>query len=563
MDLLYPVILVSSLIFVHELGHFLFAKAFGVKVLTFSLGFGPKVLKLRGRETEYCISLLPLGGYVKMLEATKTDVVLPEDRKRTFESLPVFRRIVIVLAGPIMNLIFPVLLYFAVFIGNGPFLPPTIGIVLPHHPADGKLRPGDRIMAIDGQQVATFEEVKRIISASPAKTLKLTVFRDNRHVDVEVTTEESVEHRELDTKRRELDITQRLGTIGIQPSAPAAVIGVSNPDSPAYRAGLRTFDVITHVGGVPVRRFMDLTSALSDNAGETLPVTYMRPVGVPGALGGLADMAVFESGVVALTPDPAGTTVFERTGIELADLYLAIVPPDSYLYNAGLRPGDKILRLDDQEVPAWSTFCERVLSAPDKEHRLDYQSARDGKVRSGKFQIRREDYVDDHGQAVSRYVIPMQHWIPLAPDDRVEHPMPIRYAFQKAVQETVDVTHFTLVCIVRLLQGRLSLDSLSGPITIFEIAGEEGRKGPDNFVWVMALLSINLGLLNLLPIPVLDGGHLLFFAIEGALRKPLPLRSREIAHIIGMAILFGLMAIAFRNDVQRRDVMRDQIGQNG
>jgi regulator of sigma E protease len=562
MDLLYPVILVSSLIFVHELGHFLFAKAFGVKVLTFSLGFGPKVLKLRGRETEYCVSLLPLGGYVKMLEASKSDVVLPEDRKRTFESLPVFKRIVIVIAGPVMNLIFPVLLYFAVFVGNGPLLPPTIGIVLPNHPADGKLRPGDRIMSIDGQEVATFDEVKRIISSNPAKTLKFTVFRDNRHVDVEVTTEETIERREIDVKRRDLDISQRLGTVGIQPSAPAAVIGVANPDSPAYRAGLRTFDIITNVGGMPVRRFMDLTRAISENAGETLPVTYLRPVTVPDALGGLADMAVFESGVVALTPDPSGSTLFERTGVELADLYLAIVPQDSYLYKAGLRPGDKILKLDGADVPAWSTFCERVLAAPDKEHRLDYQSARDGRERSGTFQIRREDFIDERGQAVSRYVVPMQHWIPLAPEESVDHPTPIRYAFQKAIEETVDVTRFTLVCIVRLLQGRLSLDSLSGPITIFQIAGEEGRKGPDNFVWVMALLSINLGLLNLLPIPVLDGGHLMFFAIEGMLRRPLPLRAREVAHIIGMAILFGLMAIAFRNDVQRRDVIRGQIGAN-
>jgi regulator of sigma E protease len=562
MDLLYPVILVSSLIFVHELGHFLFAKAFGVKVLTFSLGFGPKVLKLRGRETEYCISLLPLGGYVKMLEASKSDVVLPEDRKRTFESLPVFKRIVIVIAGPVMNLIFPVLLYFAVFVGNGPLLPPTIGIVLPNHPADGKLRPGDRIMSIDGHEVATFDEVKRIISSNPAKTLKFTVFRDNRHIDVEVTTEETIERREIDVKRRDLDISQRLGTVGIQPSAPAAVIGVANPDSPAYRAGLRTFDIITNVGGMPVRRFMDLTRAISENAGETLPVTYLRPVTVPDALGGLADMAVFESGVVALTPDPSGSTLFERTGVELADLYLAIVPQDSYLYKAGLRPGDKILKLDGADVPAWSTFCERVLAAPDKEHRLDYQSARDGRERSGTFQIRREDFIDERGQAVSRYVVPMQHWIPLAPEEAVDHPTPIRYAFQKAIEETVDVTRFTLVCIVRLLQGRLSLDSLSGPITIFQIAGEEGRKGPDNFVWVMALLSINLGLLNLLPIPVLDGGHLMFFAIEGMLRRPLPLRAREVAHIIGMAILFGLMAIAFRNDVQRRDVIRGQIGAN-
>jgi regulator of sigma E protease len=416
-------------------------------------------------------------------------------------------------------------------------------------------------MSIDGHEVGTFDEVKRIIGSSPAKLLKLTVFRDNRHVDVEVTTEETVERREIDVKQRELDITQRYGTIGIQPSAPAAVIGVPNPDSPAYRAGLRTFDVITNVGGMPVRRFMDLTSALSENAGETLPVTYLRPVGVPDALGGLADMAVFESGVVALTPDPSGSTLFERAGIELADLYLSIVPQDSYLYRAGLRPGDKILRLNDEEVPAWSTFCERVLSAPDKSHRLDFQAARDGRVRSGTFQIRREDFVDEHGQAFFRYVIPMQHWIPLAADERVEHPAPVRYALEKAIEETVNVTRFTLVGIVRLLQGRLSWKSLSGPIAIFEVAGEEGRKGADYFIWVMALLSINLGLLNLLPIPVLDGGHFMFFAIEGVLRKPLPLRTREIAHIIGMAILFCLMAMAFKNDVEKRwDVIRGQIG---
>lgn len=561
MNLLYFVILVSSLIFVHELGHFLFAKAFGVKVLTFSLGFGPKVLKLRGRETEYCVSLLPLGGYVKMLEASKTDVVLPEDRKRTFESLPVLKRIIIVLAGPVMNLIFPVLLYFAVFVGDGPFLPPTIGIVLPNHPADGKLRPGDRIMSIDGQEVGTFDEMKRIIAASPGKTLKLKVFRDNRHVDVEITAEETIEHHEVDVTQRELDITQRVGTLGIQPSAPAAVIGVPNPDSPAYRAGLRTFDVITNVGGMPVRRFMDLTNALSENAGETLPVTYLRPVNVPDALGGLADMAVFESGVVALTPDPAGSSLFERAGIELADLYLAIVPPDSYLYKAGVRPGDKILRLDEEAVPAWYTFLERVKAARDKQHRLDFQAARDGRVRTGSFQMRREDYRSEGGEVSSRYIFPQQHWIPIAADERVEHPTPIRYAFTKAVEETVEVTRFTLVCLVRLMQGRLSLKTLSGPIAIYEVAGEEGRKGADYFVWVMALLSINLGLLNLLPIPVLDGGHLMFFAIEGVLRKPLPLRTREIAHIVGMALLFGLMALAFKNDVEKRwDVIRGQIG---
>ena len=553
MDLLYFIILTSSLIFVHELGHFMLAKAFGVKVLTFSLGFGPKILRFRGRETEYCIGLLPLGGYVSMLEESKAEVVHPEDRKRTLESLPVYKRLLIVLAGPAMNLVFPVLLYFSVFVSSATFLPPTVGVVLPGHPADGKLRPGDRIMSVNAEEVGTFDELKRIIARSPGKPLFFKVFRDNHYVDVEVVPEETVE-------RRELDIVERVGTIGVQPSAPAAVIGVPNPESPAYRAGLRTFDVVTNVAGKPVRRYMDLESALDQNLGETVPVTYMRPVPIPGALGGLAEMAVFETGVVALTPDSTGEDLLARTGIELADLYASVVPEDSYFYKLGLRPGDKVLELDGQALPAWSTFRERVLAEPDRPHRIQYLAARDGRPRYGTFQMRREDFVDESGQTFARYVLRLQHWVPLAPEGRVEHPSPVRYAFSKAVEETTDVTRFIIVGIVRLFQGRLSLDSLSGPITIYEVAGEEGRKGPDYFIWVMALLSINLGLLNLLPIPVLDGGHIVFFTAEAVLRRPLPLRFREIAHVVGMGIVILLMGLAFKNDVEKRwDVIAGQV----
>jgi regulator of sigma E protease len=452
-----------------------------------------------------------------------------------------------------MNLVFPVLLYFSVFVTDGPFLPPTVGVVLPGHPAAGKLFPGDRIMAINGEPVGTFDEVKRIIGKSPNQPLRLKVFRDNKHVEVEVTAEETLE-------KRDLDIVERVGTIGIQPSAPAAVIGVPSAESPAYRAGLRTFDVVTHVAGQPVRRFRDLETALGENRGETIPVTYLRPTPIPDALGGLADMAVYEAGVVALTPDPSGTDLMTSTGIEVADLYAAVVPEQSYLYKAGLRPGDKILRLDGEALPAWSTFRERVVASPDRPHRIDYLSARDGREKSGTFQMRREDIVDEHGQAFARYVLQVKNWVPLAPEDYVAHPAPLRYALAKALEETIDVTRFVGVSLVRVVQGRMSLKSLSGPITIYEVAGEEGRKGPDFFVWVMALISINLGLLNLLPIPVLDGGHLLFFAVETAIRRPLPLRVREIAHIVGMAILFGLMALAFKNDVERRwDVIIGQI----
>jgi regulator of sigma E protease len=561
MDLFYFVILVSSLIFVHELGHFLLAKAFGVKVLTFSLGFGPKVLRLRGRETEYCVGVLPLGGYVKMLEASKSDAVLPEDRHRTFESLPAHKRVLIVLGGPLMNILFPVLLYFSVFVGDGPFLPPSVGVVLPGHPAEGKLFPGDRIMAVNGEEIGTFDELKRIVAKNPAKPITFKVFRDFHHVDVEIVASETLANAFFsEAEQSPLDNPEeRVGTVGIQPSAPAAVVGVQ-ADSAAYRAGLRTFDVITHVAGKRVERYIDLEAELARNRGETVPVAYLRPNEVPEALGGLAEMAVFEPGVVALTPAPQGQSLLERTGIELCDMYVSQVPQDSYLYRAGLRPGDKILRLDDEEIRAWSVFRERVWAERDSAHRIEFLSERDGRPRSGTFQMRREDFSDEHGQTFARYVFGVRHWVPLAAAGWVEHPYPVRYALSKAVEETIDVTHYILIGMRRLLQGRLSLDTLSGPITIYEVAGEEGRKGTDYFIWVMALVSINLGLFNLLPIPALDGGHLMFLAVETALRRPVPLRVREVAHIVGMTIVISLMAVAFKNDLEKRwDLVLGQV----
>lgn len=564
MELVYFVILVSSLIFVHELGHFLFAKAFGVKVLTFSLGFGPKVLRLRGRETEYVLSLFPLGGYVKMLEESRSDPVLPEDRKRTFERLPWYKRIIVVLAGPAMNLVFPILLYFSVFALEGPFLPPTVGVVLPERSAAGILEPGDRIMSVAGREVGTFEELRRVIEQNPGKTLSLKVFRNNRHVTVEVPVEEQ-------KRALALDLTERYGTIGIQPNSPLAVIGISSPESPAYRAGLRTFDVVTFVAGRPIRRFKELTQELENSRGETVPVTYLRPSRVPMALGGLADLAVFEAGVVALTPSASGGNLLEETGIELADLFVATVPAQSYLWKAGLRPGDRLLSLDGRPLPAWGTFVDRLAQSPDASHRLEYVAARDGRVHAGTFQVRREDFRSESGDSFSRYVFPCgswahlaesgqtscppdtaQQWLPLALEERVEHPSPLRYAITKAVLETGRVTRFIGVTFLRLAQGRVKLSEIGGPLSIYEIAGEESRKGPDYFVWVMAVISINLGLLNLLPIPALDGGHLLFFLVEGVLRRPIPMRLRELMHIVGMAVLIGLMGVAFKNDIQKR-----------
>lgn len=551
MDLLYFALLCSVLIFVHELGHFVCAKIFGVKVLTFSIGFGPRLLRFRGRETEYCIALLPLGGFVKMLEENRQEAVLPEDRKRTFESQALWKRVIIVMAGPAMNVLFPVLLYFSVFVGETRFLPPTIGVVLPGHPAEGRLFPGDRILEVDGERIHTFAEFRRIVAKSPNQELRLKVFRNKEHVEVTVVPEEKTVHKPL-------EIVDRVGEIGVMPSRPAAVIGVARPDSPAYRAGLRTFDVVTDVRGKPVKTFADLEEALADNRGATVPVTYLRPVSVPRALGGLAEISVYESGVAALTPEGGHGDLLARTGIEPADLYVADVPQGSAEWDAELRPGDRITEVDGVEVTAWSTFVERLFAAPDRPHVITWERA--GQRKSGTILLRREDWIDEYGQHRPRFYLRASNWSPMVAEPYADSPSAFEFALKSAIDETYDVVRFIVVGIIRIIEGKVSLSTLGGPITVYDVIGEEGAKGVSYFVWAMAVISINLGLINLLPIPVLDGGHLLFFTFEAVLRRPLPLRVREIASLIGLVVLIGLMGIAFKNDVERRwDVIEGQL----
>ena len=564
MDLLYFVLLTSILIFIHESGHFCFAKIFGVKVITFSIGFGPKLLRLRGRETEYCIGLLPFGGFVKMLEEAKgTEAIPPEDRPRTFEAQALWKRVAIVLAGPAMNVVFPVALYTSVFLEDKSFLPPTVGVVIPGKPADRKLVAGDRILAIDGNRVSSFPEVQREIARHAGKPLHFAIERDGRSVDVEITPADEVEAREL-------DIVEHVGRIGIVPSAPAPIIGVPRIDSPAYRAGLRTFDRITNIDGHKVDKLFDLVGVLSKNRGDTLVIAYLRPVPV-NALGGLCDIAVMEPGVATLTPmprldgssgaedaDARAKDVLARAGIESSDMYASFVPGGSSEWKAGLRAGDRVTELDGSPQRYWQSMDDELVRGASRMHDLAWTRA--GERMAGVFQLRKEQWNDEFEQHYERYVFRTANWIPTAPDAWVPNPSPVTYALRGAVEETGAVIKFIAVGFVRILEGRISLSTVSGPITIFDVAGQAGAKGTTYFVWAMAVISINLGLVNLLPIPVLDGGHLVFLALEAIKKRPVSLRAREVSSLVGMSVLVLLMLLAFKNDVERRwDVILGQI----
>lgn len=564
MDLLYFIILISALIFVHESGHFAFAKIFGVKVLTFSIGFGPKILRLRGKETEYCIGLFPFGGFVKMLEESKrAEPLLPEERHRTFESQSLWKRIVIVLAGPAMNLVFPIVLFTSVFLEEREFLPPTVGVVVPGKPAHGKLKPGDRILSVQGTPVTSFPEVQRVLAGHANVPVRLVVQREAKAVDVTVTPAD-----EVDT--HELDIEEHVGRIGISPRFPAAVVGVRHR-SPGWAAGIRTFDRVTAINGRKIETMLDLVTALSANKGETVVLTYLRPVPVPTAMGGLVDLALMEPGVAQLTPTarpPEGAPapddsearaadVLERCGIESSDLHVAVVPEGSSEWLAGLRPGDRILSLDGNPQTMWVVMNEQLVREADRTHVITW--SRDGQESSGSFKLRRERWKDDAGEHEEPRVT-MAHWVPMAKDHTVPNPSRVLGSLSRAFEATWRVIRLTAITMLRILQGRVGLSGMSGPITVYDIAAEAGARGTSDFVKAMAFISVELGLMNLLPIPVLDGGHLLFFVVEGVRRRPLSLRVREVASLIGMVFLVFLMAVAFKNDVTRKwDIIVTQV----
>ncbi len=541
MDLVYFVLLVSVLVFVHELGHFALAKIFGVKVLTFSLGFGPKIVRLHGKETEYCIGVLPFGGFVNMLEESKgTAPIPPEDRSRTFEAQALWKRVVIVLAGPAMNVVFPIALYTSVFYGDRELSPSTVGVVLPGKPAEGKLSPGDRILAVDGNDVQSFSDVQRYVAKHANKSIRFSIDRDGHKIEVSVVAADEVELRELDT-------IEHVGRIGIEPGFPAPVIGVARADSPAYHSGLRTFDRVTSVNGRRVERMIDLVDALAASHGDTLLIAYQRPQPIPEATGGLVDLALMEPQVATLTPLPRATSnkddseperaadVLARTGIESSEMFAVYVPEGSSEWKAGVRAADRVVSLDGVRQTSWQTMRARILRDPSKVHTLEW--TRDGEPMAGSF----------------RYGFRTTHWSPYAPEHLVPNDSRFSYALSHGIEETGRAIKVVSLGMLRIVQGRVSLsESVSGPVTLYDIAGEAGAKGSTYFVSVMAVVSINLGLINLLPIPVLDGGHLAFFLVEGIRRRAVARRTREIASLIGVTMLVLLMAIAFKNDVQRR-----------
>ena len=348
MSILFAIIALGALIFIHELGHFLFAKAFGVGVEKFSLGFGPKILSKKVGETEYLLSALPLGGYVKMVGEGEEVELSEEDKARAFGEKPVLQRIVIVAAGPVFNLLFAYVLFILIFMIGVPSVTTKVGEVVADKPAaKAGVIAGDTITGVNGKPVDRWEDFAKIIGEGKLAPLELEVQRGQSQMKFTMVPESRT------TKN---------------------LLG----------------DTVTH------------------------PIV----------------------GVVA-----AGETVIDH-----------------------FPPGEAIVR--------GSAQCWNVIK-------------------------------------------------------------------------------LTVLSLVRLVERAIPLDNIGGPIMIVKMAGEQAAAGGVSFLAFVALLSVNLGVLNLLPVPILDGGHLAFFLIELVTGRPVSKRAREIAQQVGLVLLISLMMLAFYNDIAR------------
>jgi regulator of sigma E protease len=541
------IVLIGVLVTVHELGHFLVAKAFNVQVLRFSVGFGPPIVSFKRGETEYQIAWIPLGGYVKMGGMEAFDEVSPEDAPRSFLAQAPWKRALIVLAGPAFNLLFPMLILFFANMGPQEFSAPRLGYVEPDRPAyQAGLRTGDVVTAVDGVKVRSFDEFAGLVVDSETP-ITIEVLRGTTAVSVSVTPQ-------IITSSTPLGKSSR-ATIGVQADARPPIIGVATGSS-AQAAGLQTFDRILAVDAAPIPDEVELDRVLGEvPEGKVLAVKVVRSSW--NEVGGTA-LARPELVTVSVTRQ-AGSG-YAALGAEPGDLYVWTVASGGAAQKMGLRRGDRLVKVGDRAPRSWRGVTLELEGRDGSPFELVYRHGAEEKSLTAamakvtiddefknRFEVYqfgawpRPAYLDSRGDPLGRGSPAAKVMLSLGPKE----------AARFAIKTVPRLIAQTASALAGIFTGRVPSESLGGPIMLFQVAQKSAEIGVGKFVEMMALISINLGLVNLLPIPVLDGFSLLAALWEAVRRRPIPMRFREYANRVGLAMLAVLMVMVFKNDITK------------
>ncbi|NUN14400.1 MAG: site-2 protease family protein [Myxococcales bacterium] len=552
MALAYFILLIGGLVFFHEFGHFITARLCGVRVLVFSLGFGPRWTIYRSSRsgTEYCVSLLPLGGYVKMLGEDPAEPLSPQDRPFSFNSQALWKRFLIVFAGPFFNLILPVFIFFFLAFGQNVH-PTTIGIVVPGGPAwEQGLRDGDKIVSLDGEDVNYWWEIQDKIASSPDKTLDIVYERDGKLISTTITPRVFSQVRYA-----ELGATEKQGQIRVVQTYIKPIVYVA-PGSAAAAAGLSSWDRIVSIDDQPVEKWYEVERQLGKLSGKTVKIQALRHESIGNVFG--MEMSTWGLPKTVSLAVPATNNSAASLGLDSAELYVHYVQPGTPAETQiGLQRGDKLETLNGQPIPTWSIFERlvyddvKIALRNDEEKEFTVTFLRNGVRHEQRFLPTQLSRKGEHNTDVTVVVIGAHNLSEYGSPSPIPNAEPLRYAARQAVWETWDKLKLNVLAVAGLFSGHVPLKDLGGPILIGQIAAKTEDYGWTYFFKVMVMLSINLGLLNLLPVPMLDGGHLMFFAIEAIRREPVSIRIRQIAAYIGLSMILLLMVLVFKNDIER------------
>jgi len=440
------ILLLGPLIAIHEFGHYFVARKLGVKVQVYSIGFGPTLIKWKSKKSgiQYQLSALPFGGYVKMLDEREGNVT-EEDMPQAFNRQSPWKRIAIVAAGPLINLVFAIVLFWILFLPSQEQLNTRVGKIFPGTPAAAvQMQTGDKITAIDGTPVSTWEKLNYAI----------------------------------------VDRAGETGVIQVQ----------------VERQGqLQQFSL-------PIQNFLKDQSKFPL---ETLGFIPYRP------------------------QIPAVVTKLSEDGAAIRQ---------------GIKEGDKIVAIDGIKMKDWFDVVEIVQASPEKLLKIDV--LRNGEIKQ--LDVMPQGQRDNMGNVIGMLGVQSTPGKVTIPD---EYKQTIQYnpaqALMMAVDKTGQISGMILNSMAKMVRGLIGLDNLSGPITIAKVAGQSAEMGWQTFISFMALMSISLGILNLLPIPMLDGGHLVYYFIEAIRGKPVSEQIQIFGLKIGMVLLGSMMLLALFNDFMR------------
>ncbi len=514
----------------------------GVRVEVFSLGFGKKIFKFKKGDTTYALSLIPLGGYVKMFGEQNGDGISEEDRKFSFTHKNVWQRIAIVLAGPIMNFLFAILVFFAVALIGEDAKTPVAGDVPPASPAYAAgFRSGDKIVSINQKPVTTWEDIQRALSLKESHDLRLDVVvqreGESQTTNISMTAKAEPNPNVLSSYEYVANVE------GLSPYSAGTTVGVLE-NSPLQALGLQTGDMITAINGQKVSYWRQLEPLLAGlNAKETLTLEVL----------GLREGDKVEKPItITLAPlESIKSYSLQSLGLESSELYLSKVIENSPAQAAGLHAMDRLLSINNVPLKKWEDVINNIKSF-DGKNAVDISVRREGKLVNLKITPKMTTQMTPAGVEEKRYTIGIAPIANIAtPELMILRTSNIGDALIRGTQKTWDVSVMTVMSFVRLFQAKISPKNIGGVISIGQAASETFKIGISQFLQMMAIISVNLFVLNLLPIPVLDGGHLVFYVIELIKGAPLSMKKMEVAQQVGLAILMSLMIFALFNDFTR------------